>query len=339
MSKSKGKTKSVLINEFNKSIDTMIESGIPAENLPSKIGKNEGERLTINDARSLVSTLNKGNFTDTIYQGKDDVALTTGMQEVDRIRTKSFNRYQSQRTERIKSLPSYQKQSEYSKRSLEFRGDVMELTEGGEELPDRLKAKRIRSHEQFYERKGGENLKKMMIAAIENQNTLIDLSDYIEWIRGIDADIIEDVYYSEVDLDIKEFYLSQYSDEFMVMLETYKNKIQNVAMQNYLGDNEEAEENETNEVIKPKQVSKVSSGKVGGVKVSKPKGLSKPKKSPKRYSDKQIKTIVNEGKFYTMSLKSGEMLGLVYKNKMNKSHTGYKMIGGKKKRVYYEETF
>ena len=293
----KQKTKRELIDEFNKEIERKISKGIPEENLPSKVSQREYKNLSMTEARRLERAIKNEDFVNQIYssQKKDgtiDVVLTSGMQVVDRIRTEAHNRFQQDRRERIKSLPTYDEQDEYSKRSLEFRGDLVNLTEGSDTLPLREKAKRIRSHERFYETSGGENLKKMLVAAIENQNALMDLTEYLDWIKGIDADIIEDVYYSDVDFDVKEFYQSQFQDEFITELNIFKEKFQQAA-----------------------------------------------EKNKKMYSKEQLKSVKNEGKFYSMTTKRGEILGLTYKSKINESGYGYTTNNGKRTRVYFKETF
>lgn len=293
----KQKTKRELIDEFNKEIERKISKGIPEENLPSKVSQREYKNLSMTEARRLERAIKNEDFVNQIYSsqkkdGTSDVVLTSGMQVVDRIRTEAHNRFQQDRRERIKALPTYEEQDEYSRRSLEFRGDLVNLTEGSDTLPLREKAKRIRSHERFYATSGGENLKKMLVSAIENQNALMDLTEYLDWIKGIDAEIIEDVYYSEVDFDVKEFYQSQFQDEFITELNIFKEKFQQAA-----------------------------------------------EKNKKMYSKEQLKSVKNEGKFYSMVTKGGETLGLTYKSKISKSGYGYTTNGGKRTRVYFEETF
>ena len=289
----KKQTKRSLVDEFNKEIDKKIQKGIPSENLPSKISDREYKNLSFTEARRLERAIKTEDFRTQLYHSEkdDNIALTSGMQAVDRIRMTAQNRIQKEKRERIKTLPTYEEQDIYSRRSLESRGDLIDLTEGSDTLSPRDKAKRIRSHETFYEKSGGENLKRVLISAIENQNALIDLSDYISWIQGVDAEIIEDVYYSDVDFDVKEFYMSQFTDEFVSMLNVFKEKFQSTAQKN-----------------------------------------------KKVYSKAQLKTVENEGKFYTYSNKEGETLGIVYRNKMNKTKTGYIMQDGKRKRIYYEES-
>lgn len=287
-------TKQQHIKRFNDEIDRMIASGIPEENLPSKISEREGKNLTRSETQQLEHALKSEDFSKPIYtstvKGEDALSLTEGMLAVDKIRMTAQNRIQREKIERIKTLPSYLEQSEYARRSLASRGDLIELTEGSENLSPRDRAKRVRSHERFYERSGGENLKKMLASAIENQATLMDLSDYLKWINSIDPDVLEETYYSDVDFNVVEFYQSQYQDEFVTMLNIFKGKIQSTANKN--------------------------------------KAL---------YSKKQMKTTEDSGKFYGIRTKEGDFIGMAYKSKMNKSRTGYTNVGGKRKRVYYEE--
>lgn len=231
------KSKRELIDEFNSLIDKKEQSGIPLENLPSKITDREYGNLNLTEAKRLVSTLKKGEFYSTIISTEDKftkekIALTQGMLDVDSIRMQAQNRYQHKAKDRIQKLASFKKADDISKLSILSRGDVEDLTAGDRWLSPVEKARRVRSHEEFYSKKSGEILKNFFITTLVEQNTLYDISEYIDYLKGIDAQIFEDAYHSDVRFDVVEFYKGAFEDDFMTELNKFKGIIEKVIDQN-----------------------------------------------------------------------------------------------------------